>query len=317
MAGFTSQNSEHLIRANLWSAQIKKILEDELIGQRYVRFLTEFPDGDTLNIPSIGQAEVRDYVEGNAIEYTAMDTGNFTFSVDRYKSSATWITDKMKQDSYVMNELVSTFVPSQARALAVAMEVDQFSKTNAGQTSGNSNAINGISHRWVGSGTSNTIDLVDFANARLALQMANVPMTQLVAIVDPSVEYSISTQSQVVNGLSPNPMWQRIVSEGSLSGIQFKYNLYGFDVYVSQNLPSSLVETVNGKTTTAATANLFFSAASDVLPLVGLIRQAPKLDSEYNKDFQREEYVTTCRWGFKLYRPENLAVVLTDNSVSF
>jgi hypothetical protein len=43
---------------------------------------------------------------------------------------------------------------------------------------------------------------------------------------------------------------------------------------------------------------------------VGHVRQAPKVDSEYNKDLQREEYVTTARYGFKLFRPENMVVVL-------
>jgi hypothetical protein len=45
---------------------------------------------------------------------------------------------------------------------------------------------------------------------------------------------------------------------------------------------------------------------------VGSVRQAPRVDSEFNKDFQREEYVTTCRYGLKLYRPENVVVVVTD-----
>lgn len=318
MAGFTSNNSEHLIRANLWSNQIKKVLEDELIGTKYVRMVTDFPDGDTLNIPSIGQAEVLDYVEGNAVEYTSMDTGNFTFSIDKYKSSATWITDKMKQDSFYMNELVAQFLPSQARALAVAMETDVLAKGPDGQTASNQNQINSASHRFVGSGTNETIDLIDFANARYAMQQANVPMVNLVAIVDPSVEYAISTQSNILNLMSPNPLWQRIVNEGSLTGMQFKYNIFGFDVYVSQNLKKSVNETINGKTTGAGVANLFFSAAPEALPLIGLIRQAPKVDSEYNKDFQREEYVTTCRWGFKLWRPEAFVTVLTDtDQVSF
>jgi hypothetical protein len=92
-------------------------------------------------------------------------------------------------------------------------------------------------------------------------------------------------------------------------------NIYGFDVYVCQNLKNSIAETIDGRTTTVGVANLFFSAAPDVLPFVGAIRQAPKVDSEYNKDLQREEYVTTCRYGFKLYRPENLCVVLTDTNV--
>jgi hypothetical protein len=66
--------------------------------------------------------------------------------------------------------------------------------------------------------------------------------------------------------------------------------------------------------TTNGVANLFFSAASDVLPIIGAIRQPPKVDSEYNKDLQREEYVTTCRYDFKLYRPENAVLVLTDST---
>lgn len=318
MAGFTSQSDEHLIRSNLWSAQIKKVLLDELMGTRYVRMLTDFPDGDTINIPSIGLAEVLDYVEGNAVQYTSMDTGNFTFSVDKYKSSATWITDKMKQDSFYMSELVANFLPTQARALAVAMETDILSKGNGGQTASSQNQINGVSHRWVGSGTSNSIDLVDFANAKIALQKANVPMVNLTAIVDPSVEYKISTQTNVVNLLSPNPMWQKVVNDGSLTGMQFKYNLYGFDVYVSNYLKTGISETVNSIAVTNGAANMFFSSAPDVLPIIGLIRQPPKVDSEYNKDYQREEYVTTSRWGFKLFRPENFCTCLTDTTaVSF
>lgn len=318
MAGFSTQTNEHLIRSNLWSNQLKKVLEDELIGTRYVKMITDFPDGDTLNIPSIGTAEVNDYVEGNAIRYTAMDTGNFTFTINKYKSSATWITDKMKQDSFYMNELVSSFLPSQSRALATAMEADILTTIPDGQTASNANAINGQNHRWIGSGTNETIDVIDFAKARYSLQMANVPLTNLVAIVDPSVEYKLSTQANIVNLMTPQPQWQRIVNEGGLTGMSFKYNLYGFDVYVSQYLKSGLTDAIGGKTAGAGVANVFFSAAPDLLPVVGLVRQAPKVDSEYNKDFQREEYVTTCRYGFKTYRPENAIVVVTDtDQISF
>jgi hypothetical protein len=66
---------------------------------------------------------------------------------------------------------------------------------------------------------------------------------------------------------------------------------------------------VNGK------ANLFFSAASNVMPFVGAWRQAPKVDFEYNKNKQRDEYVTTARYGVKLYRPENMVRVVTKTNV--
>lgn len=311
MAGFATTSNDHLIRSNLWSNQIKEVLLDELFATKYVDMITDFPDGDTLNIPSIGQAEVADYAEGQAVKYTGMDTGNFTFTINKYKSSATFITEKMKQDSFYMSRLVSSFVPKQHRAIAKAMEVDILDLAPSAQTSGNTNAINGASHRWIGSGTSEVIALADFAKARYALQKANVPMVNLVAIVDPSVEYTLSTLTNLVN-VSNNPRWEGIVSSGISTGMKFISNVYGFDVYVSQNLKTGVNETIGGVTSGAGVANLFFSAAPDVLPFVGSVRQAPKVDSEYNKDMQREEYVTTCRYGFKLYRPENMVVVITD-----
>lgn len=314
MAGFSYGTSEHLIRSNLWSSQIKEVLLDELIGTKYVDMITDFPDGDTLNIPSIGQAEVLDYDEGQSVRYTAMDTGNFTFTINKYKSSATYITNKMKQDSFYMSRLVSSFVPKQHRAIAKAMEVDIMALGNSGQTASDPNSINGASHRWVAAGTSNVIVPQDFAKAKYALQKANVPMTNLVAIVDPSVEYQLATTTNLVN-LSNNPRWEGIVRDGMSTGMKFITNVYGFDVYVSQNLPRGITETVSSRTvSTNGVANYFFSASQDVLPFVGSIRQPPKVDSEYNKDLQREEYVTTCRYGFKLFRPENLVTVLSDAS---
>jgi hypothetical protein len=314
VSGFTASNNEHLIRSNLWSSQIKEVLLDELFATKFVDMITDFPDGDTLNIPSIGQAEVIDYDEGQAVRYTAMDTGNFTFTINKYKSSATYITNKMKQDSYYMSRLVSSFVPKQHRAISKAIEVDVLNLPFAGQTASDLNTINGAPHRWVAAGTSNVLVPQDFAKAKYALQKANVPMTNLVAIIDPSAEYQLGTITNLVN-LAYNPKWEGVVREGMSTGMKFLFNVYGFDVYVSQNLPNGKTETISGRTvSTNGVANYFFSAASDVLPFVGNVRQPPKVDSEYNKDLQREEYVTTCRYGYKLYRPENMVTVLSDAS---
>lgn len=74
MSGFATYNTEHLIRSQIWSTQLKEVLEFELQGVRYVDMLTEFTDGNVINIPSIGQAEASDYIEGEAVKYTSMDT---------------------------------------------------------------------------------------------------------------------------------------------------------------------------------------------------------------------------------------------------
>lgn len=309
MAGFATNNTEHLIRSNLWSSQIKEVLEEELFAMKYVDMITDFPDGDTLNIPSLGAAEIRDYEEGQSVTYTAMDTGNFTFTITEYKQSATYITNKMKQDSFYMSRLVASFVPKQARVIAEAMEEDVLAVGPDGQTASDLNAINGANHRFVASGTNEVMAIKDFALAKYALRKANVPMTNLVAIVDPSVEYELSTL--VTTTYNANPYWEAIVKDGMSTGMKFFANIYGFDVYVSDWLKSAN-ETINSVTAASGVCNLFFSATNDVLPFVGNVRQAPKVDSDYNKDLQREEYVTTARWGFKLYRPENLVTVISD-----
>lgn len=309
---FSVNTNEHLIRSNLWSTELKEVLDDKLIGMQWVDWITDFPDGDTINIPSIGQAEVLNYSEGEAVRYTAMDTGNFTFTVSKYKSSATYITNKMKQDAFYTARLVASFVPKQARALGKAMEVDMLAVGPAGQTASNLNAINGANHRFVGGGTNETIAVTDFAKAKYALDKANVPEVNRIAIVDPSAEYTLNTLTNITN-VSNNPRWEGIITTGLAGGMQFIRNIYGFDIYVSNNLAvNTTSETINAVTAAAGVNNLFFSAAPEVLPIVGVVRQSPKVDSEYNKDFQREEYVTTCRYDFKLFRPENMVVVVTD-----
>lgn len=323
MAGMTTANTDVLIRSELWSNQLKRVLEDELNAMQYVNWI-DFPDGSVMTIPSIGTLDASDYVEDTAIEYTPMDTGEFQFSITAYKQSATYITNKARQDLFMSAQLEAAFVPSQNRAIMTQLELDILRQgqpgTPNGQVASNPNRINGADHRWVGSATVNgndTLGFKDFAKARYALKRANVPDTNLIAIVDPSVEYTFNTLSDTLN-VSYNPMWEGIISDGIATGMRFSRNIYGFDIYVSNYLPTiSAAETINAKTASVgAVANLFFSAAPGMeKPFIGAMRQAPKVDGEYNKDFQREEYVTTARWGVKLYRNENFITILTETDV--
>lgn len=312
-SGFTVATNEHLIRSNLYSKQLKQLLLDDLIAMKYVRILSDFPDGDTFNIPSLGEAEVSDYAEGQVIKYNKFDTGNFTFTFDKYQYSANSISEKFKRDSFWSGDVISAFAPRQHRALMEAIEARILSRGNAGQTASDLNLINGAAHRWVGSGTSEIMAIKDFFLARNALTMANVPKTNLVAIVHPSVTYNILNQTNVMNLLTPDPQWHKVVKDGMTTGIRFVFNLGGFDVYESNYLPTGIAETINGRTTTTAAANMFFSATpGDTLPLVGGFRQMPTVYTEFNKDTQETEYLTICEYGFKLYRPENMIIVLTD-----
>lgn len=311
MSGFVTgdANTDRLIREKIWSTQLKQRLEDKLQATQYVNWLTEFPDGDTFVIPSIGEATVRDYTENEPVLYDSMDTGEFQFQITEYLSSATYITNKAKQDMFYMNQLVASFVPEQEKAILRRVETDILGLANS-QVLNDPNTINGANHRFIGTGTNSTMDVTDFARALYALKMANVPQSNLVAIVHPSVEFAINSITNIAN-VSNNPRWEGIIESGIANDMAFIKNIYGFDVYTSNYLPVAN-ETIGGASTTAGRANIFFSADSSVLPFVGAWRQMPTVESEYNKDRQREEYLTVARYGVKLYRPENLVVVPTN-----
>lgn len=311
----TTGNNALLTRSEIWSTQLKEVLQDELTAQGWVNWLSEFPDGDQFTIPSIGESTVRDYTEDTDVVYDSLDKGEFTFTITEYLSSAHYITKKARQDLFYASQLEAAFVPSQARALAEKLETDILALAaggaSGGQTAGDDNDINGAEHRFVATGTNETMALADFAKALYGLKKANVPSSNLIAIVDPSVEYELNTLTNIVN-MSNNPRWEGIITSGIGSGMTFTKNIYGFDVYVSNYLPTAN-ENIGTPTTASGKANVFFSAASpDLLPFMGAFRQMPEVDAEYNKDRQREEYVTTARYGLKVYRPENLVCVLSD-----
>ncbi len=143
----------------------------------------------------------------------------------------------------------------------------------------------------------------------------------MIAIVDQSVEFTLNTLTSLTS-VSDNPRWEGIVADGIATGMKFVKNVYGFDVYTS----NYLADVTDGALPTAADANvdfssdngkanLFFSADMTAAPFVGAWRQAPEVDFEYNKDFQRDEYVTTARYGVKLFRPENMVRVVTKTNV--
>jgi len=319
MAGFMDANTNFLTRTNLWSRQIKELLLDELNAMKFVRIISDFPDGFTINIPSIGEAKQFDFTEGQAIKYDSMDTGNFTFSFDKYKYSANAISEKFKRDSYYAQDVIAAFVPRQHRVLMEGVETTILAVANSAQTASDLNLINSSAHRFVGSGIVNSaaaISIADFARAQNSLIKANVPQRNLIAIIDPSVAYTLQTQTNLVNVLSPNQRWQGVVADSAISGFKFMMNVYGFDCYISNYLPSVGSETVNSVAVTNGVANYLFSAApGDTMPWVGAFRQMPTVYSEFNKDLQQEEYLTICEYGFKLYRPENMVTILTSTSV--
>jgi hypothetical protein len=324
MAGMISSNADtqRLIRSEVYSSELKDILRDEMQAQRYVRMLDGFPDGDTFTIPTIGKTTVSDYTEDAQVAYVPMDTAEFQFTVDKYLQSGSYITKKAAQDSFYSAQLEARFVPEQERAIMEHFESTTFASPEVGVTANSAETLDGVAHR-VSGGNAGVLQLEDFAWARYALKKSNVPDRNLVAVVDPSVEYQLNTLTNLVN-VSNNPMFEGIVRDGVATGMRFVANVYGFDVYTSNYLKKTVADaallekdgtTANNFSTNNGVANLFFSADATANPFVGAWRQMPEVDYEYNKDFQRHEYVTTARYGVKKYRPEGIVTIVTNPAV--
>ena len=324
MAGMISSNTDmqRLIRSEVYSSELKEILRDEMQAQRYVRMLDGFPDGDTFTIPTIGETTVADYTEDAAVSYVPMDTAEFQFTVDKYLQSASYMTKKAAQDSFYSAQLEARFVPEQERAIMEHFESTTFASPEVGVSANSAETTDGVAHRIAG-GNAGRLDLADFAFARYALKKSNVPDRGMVAIVDPSVEYQLNTLTNLVN-VSNNPMWEGIVRDGIATGMRFVANVYGFDVYTSNYLKATVADaalleadgtTAQDFSTNNGVANLFFSSDAGANPFVGAWRQMPEVDYEYNKDYQRHEYVTTARYGVKKYRPEGIVTIVSNPAV--
>lgn len=332
--GMTTYNTDALRRGEVWASMLKEPLRDELMAEGYVNWITEFPDGDEFIIPSIGTMSAQDYVENTQVDYQPLDTGQFRFSITDYVSTGTYITKKALQDGFYMSQLESKFVPEMTRAIRERLEssILREGQPRTGnpanyQVASDPNVINGGAHRFVASttvGGRQVLGPEDFAKAKYSLLKAHVPQRNLISLVDPATAFHLETSTQLVN-VSNNPRWEGIVAEGINRDNVFIKNIYGFDVYTTDRLAMcgndgrGDAETINGTATQdGATACLFFSADQAVLPFIGAWRQRPEVDSKFNMDYQREEHVTTARWGTKIYRPENLVSVLVDqDTVSF
>lgn len=329
MAHNYDQVATHLVRGEIWADMLKERLEDELMANNFVNWL-DFTDGTTLTIPSIGGATVRDYEDDTPVQYDAFDTGEFQFSGFNYISSGTYITKKAREDAHYAAMLEARFVPEQLLAIEKKLETDILAAMDEHQTPASENTINSAAHRYVATETSavdgTTIEVIgytDISRARHALQKANVPLVNLVGIVPPETVAHFEALAGGSNGTltQVNPMWEPLVATGLLTGTRFALNVLGFDIYVSNYLPTLTAnETIDTLTAEAGHYKTFWFSAADkeLLNVVGAWRRMPDVESEYNKDMQREEYIVTARYGVQGgYRPENLVTILANDASGY
>jgi hypothetical protein len=303
-------NSTPFIEAEQYSAFILRNLHDGLLPGSFYRNVTDFGAGNTLHIKTVGTVTIQDGAEEVPFDYTPIESGEVTLTITNYVGDAWYVTDELKEDGAQVEALMSARSQESTRAIQEVFETRFLSKAQSAQTNADPNNINGFPHRVASAATNNVIQLSHFIKMKLAFDKANVPMAGRIAIVDPVVAATLDGLVSIVSNATP--FAENIMQNGFDREHSFLMNLYGWNIITSNRLPkgtfSDGTTSVNG-----AVANIFMSVADDnTKPVMAAWRRMPKVEGERNKDLRRDEFVTSCRWGFGTQRVDTLGTVITS-----
>lgn len=303
-------NSTPFIEAEKYSGFILRNLHDGLLPGSFFRDVGDFGSGTTLHIKSVGTVTIQDGAEDVPFDYTAIESGEVTLTIDNYIGDAYYITDELKEDGDQVEALQSARATESTRAIQETFESRFLAKANSSQVDASPNTINGFAHRIASTEVGNVATLAMFIKMKLAFDKANVPMGGRVAIVDPIVGATLD--GLVTINRDVTPFGQKILEDGFGREHAFLMDLYGWTIIQSNRLPTGTFS--DGTTSVSnAVANIFMSIADDnTKPIMAAWRRMPRVESERNKDLRRDEYVTSARWGFGTQRVDTLGVAITS-----
>jgi hypothetical protein len=321
-----TNNTQAFIEAQQYSQFILENLHDFLLPEGMWRDVSDFGSGTTLNIKTVGTVTLQDAAEDVPLSFNPIDTGTLQLSITDYVGDAWKVSDDLREDGAQVDTLMSMRAMESTRALGEQHETRFLSTANGAQTTANLNLVNGRPHRWIAGGagiTTRVMSLSDFIAMKLAFDKAKVPAGGRIAIVDPIVEATLNSLTNLVN-VSNNPMFEGIVTEGFARDHKFVKNIFGFDIYTSNFLPvKTATEAINGSSyslanTTAQVgdvSNVFMCVADDSCkPIMHAWRRQPKTEGWRDNEERADKYQVTSRFGFGAQRVDTLGVILTSGS---
>ena len=94
----TTGNSQAFIEAQQYSDFILRNLHDGLLPTTLYRNVSDFGEGTTLNIKTIGSATIQEITENEDLTYNPIDTGTVQLQITDYVGDAWYVTDVLRQD---------------------------------------------------------------------------------------------------------------------------------------------------------------------------------------------------------------------------
>lgn len=322
MSQLTS-NTTAFVEATQYSQFILDNLHDYLLPEGFYRDVSDFGSGTTLNIKTVGTVTIQDAAEDVPLNFNPIDTGTITLTITDYVGDAWKVSDDLREDGAQIDSLMSMRAMESTRALGENHESRFLAVANSAQTAANVNLVNSRPHRWIGGGTGVTtrvMSMSDLIAMKLAFDKANVPAAGRIAIVDPIVEATLNSLTNIVN-VSTNPMFEGIITEGFAKDHKFVRNIFGFDIWTSNFLPlKTATEALNASSynlanTTAAigdVVNIFMCVSDDsTKPIMHAWRRAAKTEGWRDNEERADKYQVTSRFGLGAQRLDSLGTILT------
>lgn len=233
----------------LWTREVEKPFYKALQAAKLVqrRDALAANGGDTINVPFMAQVDARAKAASTDVTYDSPEAAAVTINIDKHYYSAVKIEEIARvQASF---ELRSMFQEAQAEAVARQIDTDVL-----GLYGSASNSVTGGA----------TVDDADILAVVAYLDAANVPQSDRRGIIGPNTKNDLLNINKYVAYDQTGKTGKAVDGTDGLVG-----SVYGMDLYMSQNVPTS----TTGR-------NLFFHKKA-----ITLVEQMkPKYEMEYSVD---------------------------------
>ena len=281
------------ITPQLWSTMVQVPLYKSLVAMEVanMRLQDELKFADRINIPRFGSLSVQTYTPGTTISATNQSWTYDTLIVSSYKYVAFYVDNVKNLQTNV--DQARELATEAAYQLKNQIDTDIFKNITGtdGFTSYQADAgtlQNGTAHRPVSAGSASIINL--FANARKLLRQNNVEETgDWCAVVTPQIAAYVETKAASV-GFN--------VADSTLRN-GYAGDFMGFQVYISNNLPSgkasAISPTISGGAVSATTCKSIYFGRKGMIDVV--MQSAPALEIRQKDDMIGSNFITWTVYG--------------------
>jgi hypothetical protein len=289
--GRVVSNDVSAIQPTIWSELVQVPLYKRLVALEWAN--TRFSDvnAKSIFVPRFADLSAQTYTPGSPLSATNQDWAYDTINLSTYKHCSFYV-DNARSETISIDQAVN-LAPEAAYQLANAIDKFALGKiygsegfTYAGVEASSING--GTLNREISASTANIINI--FANAKKVLLQNNVEQNgDWCAIITPKMASYIDIKTASV-GFN--------VADATLRN-GYAGNFLGFEVYISNNLPSGKVSTLNPSMSVAAVSattgrSLYFGRKKQMD--LALLR-APQMEIRKCEDKIGSNFITWTVYG--------------------